>query len=319
MTLSIKNNYLRLLVFVVVLFGSFFWWQSAKAQRCCLVSERERVVIKNASGQLQQSSRVKVRSGIISCGIAPTSGCVSPEGVIGPDGEVYATDEEVFRKAFSNTALTIIDRTVTEVSCLSHSMCAQEVAKQTDCSIFKGNPRLCLNAGACFANGSECLGRYDSSICASLPKDICGTAVGSQVCKWQKLSDGKAACYSLVEAEFSSRYDGSGLLPSCAYAGVCRDVNDLLRTLIKITQYLFSFIGGTAFVVFILAGVRIILSFGNSEKVKAGQQMLLAAVVGLIISFSAFFLISFLLDSLSVGEGTLPQGTTKKELRGGIQ
>jgi len=41
-----------------------------------------------------------------------------------------------------------------------------------------------------------------------------------------------------------------------------------------------------------------VFSFGNAEKFKKGQSVLVAAVIGLIITFSASFMVGFLLDLL---------------------
>jgi uncharacterized membrane protein YgaE (UPF0421/DUF939 family) len=45
-----------------------------------------------------------------------------------------------------------------------------------------------------------------------------------------------------------------------------------------------------------------ILSFGSAEKFKKGQQILVAAVVGMIIAFGAYALVKFLLESIGVQE-----------------
>ncbi len=44
----------------------------------------------------------------------------------------------------------------------------------------------------------------------------------------------------------------------------------------------------------------IIISFGNAEKVKKGQQILVGAVIGLVIVFSAYIMVDFVLDALNV-------------------
>lgn len=80
----------------------------------------------------------------------------------------------------------------------------------------------------------------------------------------------------------------------------CRDANLLLLQLIKIAEYLFGIIGMLAFVFFIYGGFQFIISMGNAEKAKQGLSTLLAAAVGLLISFSAYILVQFLLDALGV-------------------
>ena len=65
-------------------------------------------------------------------------------------------------------------------------------------------------------------------------------------------------------------------------------------------EFIFRIIGTVAFVLFIAGGFVMITSFGNAEKFKKGRDILIAATVGLIIAFSAFFLVRELLDILGV-------------------
>jgi hypothetical protein len=102
-------------------------------------------------------------------------------------------------------------------------------------------------------------------------------------------------------------YADNGLIVTCNDSSKvpgedgCREANILLLQIIRIGDYLFTIIGMVAFVSFVSGGLMFILSMGNAEKAKKGQQMLVAAVVGLIIAFSAYILIGFLLDALGVG------------------
>lgn len=96
--------------------------------------------------------------------------------------------------------------------------------------------------------------------------------------------------------------DYQGPLPDCAFSyDGCRNINDVLEFLIKIGKILFEAIGSVAFVMFIYGGFTMILSMGNSEKVKKGQEILVAAVIGIIIAFGAYLLIDFVLNTLQVG------------------
>ncbi|MBT3418896.1 MAG: hypothetical protein HN429_01155 [Candidatus Magasanikbacteria bacterium] len=105
-----------------------------------------------------------------------------------------------------------------------------------------------------------------------------------------------------IKDYYASRYDApeNALLPECAYKGNCEDVNDLLEVLLNIAEFIFRIIGTVAFVLFIAGGFVMITSFGNAEKFKKGRDILIAATVGLIIAFSAFFLVRELLDVLGV-------------------
>ncbi len=95
-------------------------------------------------------------------------------------------------------------------------------------------------------------------------------------------------------------YDGP--LPECAFSGTCRDVNKLLELAINIGEWLFKIIGSLGFVFFIYGGFSMVISFGNAEKFKKGQQVLVAAIIGMIIAFGAYAIVKFLLESLGVQE-----------------
>lgn len=95
----------------------------------------------------------------------------------------------------------------------------------------------------------------------------------------------------------------SGPLPDCSFTNEgCRNINSLLELTVNIATFLLGIIGSVALVFFIYGGVTIILSFGTSDKVKKGKDILVASVVGLAISFSAFMLIQFLLDSIGISD-----------------
>ena len=100
-----------------------------------------------------------------------------------------------------------------------------------------------------------------------------------------------------------------GPLPDCAFSGTCRDTNDFVVLLINFGQMLLSVIGALAFVFFVYGGFTMILSMGNAEKTKKGQQILVSAVVGLVIAFSAYLGVNFILDSLQVTSEFRPGGS----------
>ncbi len=91
-----------------------------------------------------------------------------------------------------------------------------------------------------------------------------------------------------------------GPLPDCAFDGSCRNVNDVLELMVNWGQRIFGMIGSFALVMFVYGGFVMILSAGNAEKVKQGRDILTAAVIGLVIAFSAYLLIDFILDALNV-------------------
>ncbi|MBD3311353.1 MAG: hypothetical protein GF349_02550 [Candidatus Magasanikbacteria bacterium] len=112
---------------------------------------------------------------------------------------------------------------------------------------------------------------------------------------------------SIVFFVFSAQSAGAqeGLVVNCwdpkLKTEYYNDVNCLLLQAIKIGEYVFSIIGAIALAMFIYGGFTIILSFGNPEKINKGKGIFVAAIIGIIISFSAYALIGFILDALGVG------------------
>lgn len=178
--------------------------------------------------------------------------------------------------------------------------------KEQICAGF-GEATCKQQAALCFFHNGECLSKTDGAAvtCFKLSKNLCGEGTeGSQQCAWDTVT-GK--CLTKLEAGLSNQYKppsegiSKDLFPPCAFAGTCRDINDLLQVAINAAKVVLGFIGMLAFVVFVYGGIRMIFSFGNEEAIKAGRQAMIAAVIGMAISFGAYVLVNFVLDALSVG------------------
>lgn len=91
-----------------------------------------------------------------------------------------------------------------------------------------------------------------------------------------------------------------GALPPCAFKGSCRSVNNLTQLIVNFGKGMFAIMGSFAFAFFVYGGFTMIVSMGNAEKQKKGQQILVAAVIGIVIAFSAYMLINFMLEALNV-------------------
>ncbi len=100
--------------------------------------------------------------------------------------------------------------------------------------------------------------------------------------------------------------DNKGLirkaLPDCLFENTwseakakgCADISIFVETLIGVGGVLFSVIGGLALVMFVYGGFVLILSQGNSEKVKKGTEIMVAAIIGLVVAFGGYMLVRFL-------------------------
>lgn len=92
-----------------------------------------------------------------------------------------------------------------------------------------------------------------------------------------------------------------GYIPDCTnMPAQCQDVSVFVVTLIGISRYLFTIVGGLFLIMFVYGGLVWVTSQGNSEKLKKGLDIFVAAVLGLVIVFSAYMLVSYLADALGV-------------------
>lgn len=69
----------------------------------------------------------------------------------------------------------------------------------------------------------------------------------------------------------------------------------------RIISAVLGLVGSIALVMFIYGGFTWMTAAGSPEKVKTGQDVIVWAVIGLIIIFTAYALVRFVFTSLGVG------------------
>jgi len=169
-----------------------------------------------------------------------------------------------------------------------------------DCvDIKKGNPKMCF----WWQEENKCESRIETSICNRLPENLCGpnNKTGSEKCVWNK---DQKQCLNPVYAQISDEYampkNYTGALPPCAFAGTCRNINDILQLVVNFANGMFMILGAFSFGFFVFGGFTMIISFGSAEKIKTARDMMIAAVVGLVIAIVAGLLVDVLLDVVGV-------------------
>lgn len=68
-----------------------------------------------------------------------------------------------------------------------------------------------------------------------------------------------------------------------------------LQTIISVVL---AIVGAIAVFVVVYAGIQMVISAGNSEKVATARKTLLAALAGLVIIFSAQIIVNFVWDKI---------------------
>lgn len=200
------------------------------------------------------------------------------------------------------------------VSCTSNTLCANALKDSDNCGMLSEVSCLSpIQANNCFFFSNKCLSRSDTSVCPQLPQNLCGqttngSVAGSVVCRWLQSAEG-GRCVSATESAAASRFANtrSDILPDCAIQGTCRSIKDLENLAFKIVDVLFTIMGTVAFAFFIYGGVVMIVSFGNGDQFSKGKNILIAAVVGIIISFSAYLLVGYIYTLLGI-PNTFRQG-----------
>ncbi len=77
-------------------------------------------------------------------------------------------------------------------------------------------------------------------------------------------------------------------------------LNDVVILIITASNLILRFVGSLALLFFIYGGIMFLISSGNTEQVTKAKGIVKAAVIGLIIVFASFLIISFVLRALGI-------------------
>lgn len=100
------------------------------------------------------------------------------------------------------------------------------------------------------------------------------------------------------------------------------EVNDIVKMMVNVSDIILGLVGSLSLLAFVIGGVMFMLSAGSKEKVQRAQQVIVSAVIGLVIVFSSWLIISFVITSLGANtvaddsleievEATTPAGSNK--------
>ncbi|KKR22033.1 MAG: hypothetical protein UT48_C0001G0046 [Parcubacteria group bacterium GW2011_GWE2_39_37] len=98
-----------------------------------------------------------------------------------------------------------------------------------------------------------------------------------------------------------------GILPAQTGKNPCQDgvancgnysLNDFLQLGVNVTNWILGIVGSLALLAFIYGGVMMLISEGSSDKVTKAKSIITGAVVGLVIVFSSYIIVGFVLKSV---------------------
>jgi len=112
--------------------------------------------------------------------------------------------------------------------------------------------------------------------------------------------------------------EASGDACAAGTATVCGnyEVNDFIVLAVKISNWILRIVGSLSLIMFIYGGLMFLISAGSSDAVGKAKKIIVAAVVGLIIVFSSYLIIKFVLQSMGLNwQGTIEKPTTATTLK----
>ncbi|PKM87234.1 hypothetical protein CVU83_03225 [Candidatus Falkowbacteria bacterium HGW-Falkowbacteria-2] len=78
------------------------------------------------------------------------------------------------------------------------------------------------------------------------------------------------------------------------------DLNDMVLLAIRASRIILGLVGSLALLMFIYGGLMFLISSGSSEKVTKAKNIIIAAAIGLIIVFTSFVIIRFVLEMMGI-------------------
>jgi len=79
--------------------------------------------------------------------------------------------------------------------------------------------------------------------------------------------------------------------------------NDLKSGIMNIVQYLLGFLGIIAILIILWGGFTWMTAAGNEEKVGKAKQIISAGIIGLVIIFVSYALVTFVITQLITATG----------------
>ncbi|MFA6424326.1 MAG: pilin [Candidatus Magasanikbacteria bacterium] len=232
---------------------------------------------------------------------------------------------QIFNKIFFGLVCLILFFSVsTKVSAAGGScLCATnlDAPEASDAIIYKdfklGAKSLVLKAQCVDAPAAKCNKESQVEIVKNKIAPECNIKSSTSDCntlmqEWSvnyqsKVNAGKATVNPPAQTAPKSQSTLSEWITKCGKGGKietwepeCKDITIFVSLLLTIVSYLFGIIGALALGAFVYGGFVLILSQGNPEKVKQGTGVMINAVIGLLVAFGGYVLISYLGEILEL-------------------
>ena len=76
------------------------------------------------------------------------------------------------------------------------------------------------------------------------------------------------------------------------------ELNDFVQVGVNVTKIILGTVGSLSLLMFVYGGVMMLISAGNSEQVSKAKGIIMAAIIGLVIVFVSYIIVSFVISAL---------------------
>ncbi|MDO9399827.1 MAG: hypothetical protein Q7T79_04060 [bacterium] len=100
------------------------------------------------------------------------------------------------------------------------------------------------------------------------------------------------------------------ILPTAGKESGDYSLDDMVQVAVNVSKWLLGIVGSLALVMFVYGGVIFLISAGNSEQVKKGQQIIFGAIIGLVLVFTSHAIIQLAFTALDIKGGKAGEWST---------
>lgn len=212
-------------------------------------------------------------------------------GFFVPNKKVLAADScTTVYASFGLSCVPDVSACDTEIDSEKKNQIGQQVDNTQQGTLINNNNAI---SGVCDAGGICCVKKVEAGTGAAGAAGAGSTNSNGESC-------GPICQWITKNPDYAPPKDYVGPIPDCAFSGQCRNTNDIVDIFIRQGKAIFGLIGMVALAAFVYGGFLMVFSFGSSDKVQQGKDVMVAAVVGIIIVFSAYLIVNFILGALGV-------------------
>ena len=114
--------------------------------------------------------------------------------------------------------------------------------------------------------------------------------------------------------------DKSSSSSKCTTKYACGNytLDDIVMIAIRASKWILGIVGSLALLMFVYGGFMFLISAGSSDKVSKAKTIITAAVAGLIIVFSSYLIIQFVLKTVGISWDGSKQDVSRNRLTANI-